>query len=234
MNNEQLEKELLRQIEIEEEENQEIVAETKISKLLSERTTKVVIILVLIMLFFQPIFSQDTYQNQPTGVDQGLNYLRDIYDKNISWSLYQSTSKNLQAQLASDDTYPLIYLEIPSYSTSNYTVDPIIWQQAPYLTGLRKDEYAGSFSVSRNGQTFIAFYSTKYESQLTSVLSIIRTIFICAILSIASYFFTNDANTLVLNPIERMLEIVKLIAKNPLAAASDDVQKAGMLSLLEK
>jgi hypothetical protein len=30
-----------------------------------------------------------------------------------------------------------------------------------------------------------------------------------------------------------MLEIVKLIAKNPLAAASDEVQKAGMLTLLE-
>lgn len=46
--------------------------------------------------------------------------------------------------------------------------------------------------------------------------------------------FTNDANTLVLNPIERMLEVVKLIAKNPLAAASDEIQKAGMLSMLEK
>ena len=53
-------------------------------------------------------------------------------------------------------------------------------------------------------------------------------------LTIASIMFTNDANTLVLNPIERMLEVVKLIAKNPLAAASDEIQKAGMLSMLEK
>ena len=54
------------------------------------------------------------------------------------------------------------------------------------------------------------------------------------VLSIAAYLFTNDANTLVLNPIERMLEVVRLIAKNPMAAASDEVQKAGMLSLLAK
>ena len=60
-----------------------------------------------------------------------------------------------------------------------------------------------------------------------------RTLFVCLVLSIGSYYFTNDANVLVLNPIERMLEIVKLIAKNPLAAASDEVQKAGMLTLLE-
>ena len=39
-------------------------------------------------------------------------------------------------------------------------------------------------------------------------------------LSIASFFFTNDANVLVLSPLERMLEKVKLIAKNPLAASA--------------
>jgi hypothetical protein len=52
------------------------------------------------------------------------------------------------------------------------------------------------------------------------------------VLSIASIFFTNDANVLVLGPIERMLEKVKLIAKNPLAAASDEVEQAGVLSMI--
>ena len=51
-----------------------------------------------------------------------------------------------------------------------------------------------------------------------------RTLFVCVVLSIASIFFTSDANTLVLGPIERMLEKVKLIARNPLAAASDEVE----------
>ena len=46
--------------------------------------------------------------------------------------------------------------------------------------------------------------------------------------------FTSDANRLVLSPIERMLEKVKLIAKNPLAAASDEVDNAGVLSMLAK
>lgn len=58
---------------------------------------------------------------------------------------------------------------------------------------------------------------------MTALLSIIRTLFVCFVLSIASHMFTSDANKLVLNPIERMLEKVKLIAKNPLAAASEEV-----------
>ena len=69
---------------------------------------------------------------------------------------------------------------------------------------------------------------------MQSILSICRTLFVCIVLSIASIFFTNDANILVLGPIERMLEKVKLIARNPLAAASDEVDQAGVLSMLQK
>lgn len=70
----------------------EVMVETNISKLLSERTTKVVILIVLIMLFVQPIFSSDTYSDEPTATDQGLVFLTDIYNKNQSWSLYQKAA----------------------------------------------------------------------------------------------------------------------------------------------
>jgi hypothetical protein len=88
---------------------------------------------------------------------------------------------------------------------------------------LRDDEYSSSYQNSTNGFSFVAIYSTKEETVLNAILSIFRTLFVCVVLSIASIMFTNDANKLVLNPIERMLEKVKLIAKNPLAAASDEV-----------
>jgi hypothetical protein len=44
--------------------------------------------------------------------------------------------------------------------------------------------------------------------------------------------FNNDANTLVLTPIERMLEKVRLIARNPLAAASDEIENAGIYTAM--
>ncbi len=67
---------------------------------------------------------------------------------------------------------------------------------------------------------------------MNAILSIFRTLFVCMVLSAASYYFINDANKLVLNPIERMLEKVRLIQRNPLAAASDEVQQAGVLSMM--
>lgn len=87
---------------------------------------------------------------------------------------------------------------------------------------------------ANDGTSFIAFYSLKSAAILDAILSISRTIFVCIVLSIASIFFTNDANRMVLSPLERMLEKVKLIARNPLAAASDEVDNAGVLSLLAK
>ncbi len=65
-------------------------------------------------------------------------------------------------------------------------------------------------------------------------MNIARTIFVCIVLAGASVVLTNDANRLVLIPIERMLEKVKLIAKDPLAAASDQVESAGVLSHMAK
>jgi len=48
----------------------------------------------------------------------------------------------------------------------------------------------------------------------------------------ASIYFTRDAQNLVLDPLERMIEKVKLIAKNPLAAATDEVNEAGVMTFL--
>ena len=77
---------------------------------------------------------------------------------------------------------------------------------------------------SDNTTIFTTYFSMEAENQATAILGIGRTIFVCVVLSIASIYFSNDATVLVLNPIERMLEKVKMIAKNPLAAASDEIE----------
>ena len=72
-------------------------------------------------------------------------------------------------------------------------------------------------------------FSKRKFSKLTAITSLCKTIFLCALLMIGAMMFIQDANNLVLIPIERMLEIVKLLAKNPLAAAKEDFTKKGMI-----
>jgi hypothetical protein len=45
--------------------------------------------------------------------------------------------------------------------------------------------------------------------------------------------FNKDARELVLDPLERMIEKVKLIAKNPLAASSNEINEAGVMCFVE-
>lgn len=51
-----------------------------------------------------------------------------------------------------------------------------------------------------------------------SVISIVSTLFVCAVLLFGALTFAYDANVLVLEPIERMILKVNQIAKNPLVA----------------
>jgi hypothetical protein len=108
------------------------------------------------------------------------------------------------------------------------------WKQPPFTENLRNDDISASTCTVFNGAQLSAIYLTRHGNFLNALLSISRTVFVCVVLAVASILFTSDANTLVLNPIERMLEKVKLIAKNPLAAASDEVENAGVYSMMDK
>ena len=61
--------------------------------MLSERTTKIVIMIVLIMLFFQPIFESETYSILPASSDQALLFVADMYNSKKNWTAYQVAAK---------------------------------------------------------------------------------------------------------------------------------------------
>lgn len=102
------------------------------------------------------------------------------------------------------------------------------------ISKYRPDEFT-SFSLdAKNNFDFVIIYSTKSLIVAESIINLGRTVFVSVVLLIAAIYFQQDANKLVLNPIERMLEKVRLIAKNPLVAASDDVEMAGIMSMMHK
>jgi hypothetical protein len=60
-----------------------------------------------------------------------------------------------------------------------------------------------------------------------------RTTVVVIILSLSSISFTKDAQEMVLDPLERMIEKVKMISKNPLIATSEEVHEAGLMSFFD-
>lgn len=135
-----------------------------------------------------------------------------------------------------DPNYKLIFISVPDPFSDTYNKDMHTQQWDPKYDTLRQSEF--SFYLveggSNSGQDFLCAYSTLPYARTEAIINISRTTFICVVLSIASIYFTKDAQTLVLDPLERMIEKVKLIAKNPLAAASDEVHEAGIMSFKNK
>ena len=95
---------------------------------------------------------------------------------------------------------------------------------------LEKNEIVG---ITDSGVKFFITYSLKIEAQIESAINLARTCWVIFVLTIAALHFSNVTNRLVLHPLERMLEIVKKIAKDPSsAAAQEEMQNAGIYMLL--
>ena len=119
--------------------------------------------------------------------------------------------------------------------TLNLGLDGICIQEwDPKLTSLRIEEYTSVRMIAKDNVVFMASYSTRAHTVYEAATNIGRTVFVCLVLSMASIYFTKDAQNLVVDPLERMIEKVKLISRNPLAAATEEINEAGIFTFMGK
>jgi len=71
----------------------------------------------------------------------------------------------------------------------------------------------------------LSFSDNTKNIKLNAIFGIIRTVFVCIVLSLSSIYFSKDTTDLVVRPIEVMLEKVKKISNNPLEAAQIEEQE---------
>ena len=90
-----------------------IPQESKISKTLSEKTTKTVIILILLMLFLLPLFQESTYIDAHSSFEKGLYHLIHVYTGIGGTSTEYQTAYDKYLQYHTNEDTPLIYLRDP-------------------------------------------------------------------------------------------------------------------------
>ncbi len=181
---------------------------------LSETITRRVIVLVLVMLIVLPLLAvnEDDYSG-----NVGLNLL---HDANINPFL------SLDAKQLTIDT--LLY-----YFKTTYSHDAIVYlsltpfQGSPIVSmDHLLDVLRPSALVEHEKVTHVngVEYRTKMiinQNEIihqSSVFSIIMTLFVGFMLITGSVIISSDAQKLVIEPIERMMNLVDAVAKNPLQA----------------
>lgn len=93
-------------IKIEDDLEMDIPTESRISKTLSNKTTKVVVMLVLILLFSLPFVQIETYSDPYLLHKNGLEMLVDIYNNEESWEAYDRTFLIYERDVFADDNNP--------------------------------------------------------------------------------------------------------------------------------
>ena len=213
------------------EENDEkapALTETNLGRKLSDLTTKRVITIVLAVIISIPLLQQTTYVEKTTVME---GFLSDIYAlKNKPCTPIFDLTVNTMVDKYKDSSLPLVFLELQHSNISPNCPSIIYEKNSTALSSLRTIER----SIYIHTEDLVAFFDNRESIVLGAWLSIGRTIFICIVLTYGALMFSNDANSLVLAPIESMVEKVKRIAKNPLEAAQIEENEAFAKELVEK
>ena len=200
---------------IEEDEEIEIKRESRVSKRLSDLTTIRVITIVLLILLIVPLFSYDYYVDQPEGFEYNLKYLKENYERNQLNIIELDDYCADYIKVFTSQASPLIYLET-AIRTKNCAKF-----QSVGLDSLRTDEKL----ITAASDEFIAILNIQDRTQLSAFLSIGRTLYVCVILLLGAWLITKDSNELLLRPIERMIDLVNSLAREPLKVKDKKISK---------
>lgn len=202
--------------------------DSKVGKKISEVATKTVILMVFILLILLPIFNADFWTNSDSSGGYLCNQLGMIMQAsfakpaNLSSFAYAESlakidysdqamtmallTKTVRDNMGSQGLGGLLRVRIQGN-------DRDYFHESSYPTK-RYEEMV--ISTCKVGGLDIAVYEDDSQNALLSAgLNILRTVYICFILIGGSYLFKYYAQTLVITPIERMIEKAANVIRRP-------------------
>ena len=206
-----------------EEDNIEknVIKESKISQIITDSLTKKVIILILVLLVIFPLLNDDFWQSDSKIIYEFVAQLLSLH-----YTMFQTIGiKDNQINITKlyDKKYPAINITINGI---NYYINEQ-WNNYNF-------RYKEVSTVYSEDAMVRIVYSLRKETKLASILNICQTIFVCIALTLSSILFENDANKLVLQPLEIMIEIVDKVAKDPIGAKNIEELQEGIKAELDK
>ncbi len=216
-------------LELDEQGNKEVIPqESKVGKKLSDLTTRRVIILVLAMMIGIILFNSSFYYSTVTSMDFGIKIFNDFDNYsdpnfNLTFDIYVSEHMNISS--------PIIFAQVGYLSFGDFN-STLVLREAEKI--IASEDCDSLIPQDPDYSICTAIFDNRSNSQLASILNIIKTIFICIVLSCGAIFFSKDTSEMVLEPIESMIHKIKEISKNPIEAMQNNEKEEFAKSLLEQ
>merc|ERR1711871_1508117 len=198
--------------------------QSKVGGLLSDSITRRVIIIVLLMLFGVPLLQSVTTNSERDFAVESLHYFNvnvaDTATRYVAMDTFHKYAPNLLKLEIKPASLWNFNLSDPSLQAIGATVE----YQNTYIDqnvfDKRRDEelyeISESSMVSNVEYSVTATFDLWPEASSINLYQILPTIFVSVMLVMGSVIFTSDAQRLVLDPIERMMNMVEAVAKDPL------------------
>lgn len=200
----------------------DIIKESNISKVISSSLTNKIFFLVMIVLIVYPFLSDDFYYDQTDNISYQI--LGKYLDNYLPLS-HDSLMKRAQYYISDsiDSFLPLI--NITFNSTLFYSNEKIAKIQ------FRSSEIKRVYSPSN---LFELTYSIKNETELTAMLNVFRTLFVCILVGLSICLIEGETREYVLEPLEVMMEIVDKISHDPINAKNIEQIQSGTKATIDK
>jgi class 3 adenylate cyclase len=187
------------------ENTAQLPLESRVGKRLSDLTIKRVILLVLCLLLFLPLFEIEFYVTVQTSYDYGAKVLAEFRGEAGFETVYQEYKDYHD----DGEIRPLFYLSYEQLGRA------FTWDDD------QPKNYRNEEKAVADQDKVVGFFDLRAETRLSAGLNICKTVFVLIVLTLGALFFTSDATNLVITPIEKMIKKVQRIAENPMRAKTD-------------
>ena len=194
----------------------QIESRTKKTKVLFLSITKKILVIILFLFFISPILDEDFYNK-----DKNCNY--NFLANYLQHYLENNYKQELIVNLINETTiHPVKHFPILTILYENitlYTNTSINMNENEY----RQWELQKTFSLHKS---IVIIYSTKHIAIINSYINIVKIFIALIVMFYLSVLINSDLQSLVLKPLEVMLEIVQAVAKDPVNYKSiEDMNK---------
>jgi len=189
--------------------------ESRVGKTISDGFTKKVIFIVILNLLVVPLLTGDSWINTTRSYVGDVEMIQAMWaNDTIERSDIDELVRDVIARHLNSHT-PILYIRMPNGT--------VVYQTEPDYTSLR------STAVDEVGNDtppeMLLVADIRIYNKVTDGTNIGRTIFVCLILGFGAWLFSKDTNSLVLRPLERMIEKVNRIAVAPLSAKREHLME---------
>jgi class 3 adenylate cyclase len=198
---------------------------------------KKIIIVILLLMFIIPLFSIDVYRDPENAWDYHLHSQYELLllppasmPTAYIVALTNSTITSYFSEQNHIIQYSTPFNELPHYSSIDLSrlrsSDLISSVQIINDTEILANRPDLSLKTTLTAKETNALTVILDQSQLNAIVaafSLAKTLFICLVLILLLQLFAKDINTLLVEPIEGMMEKLMLMAKDPESAAKEEL-----------